>query len=231
MSFCNSISISVFMFACMSVDMSVCECLSLSECLSFRLSAWLYFCCISITTMSVCQTVCPSACSKKKRDARVSQNLVYDWGRVGIVEGLYCKRTIQCLASSEILTPHPLTGRRVCTTPPLVRGEDTLAEWRGGGGSIVRKTPDTALYSIYVSPLWLAWWKRVKFRQFSPSRKVSLAYRRSYSMPLDPGLYTQSISYRYVGYTLYWNRIKVSFRLKLKFLFSHFRLRKYTEIH
>jgi hypothetical protein len=31
-----------------------------------------------------------------------------------------------------------------------VRGEDTLAEFRGVGGSIVRKTPDTALYSIYV---------------------------------------------------------------------------------
>jgi hypothetical protein len=27
-------------------------------------------------------------------------------------------------------------------------GEDTVAGWRGGGGSIVRKTPDTALYSI-----------------------------------------------------------------------------------
>jgi hypothetical protein len=36
---------------------------------------------------------------------------------------------------------------------PLVRVEDTLAGWRGGGGSIVRKTPDTALYSIYVSTL------------------------------------------------------------------------------
>jgi hypothetical protein len=31
--------------------------------------------------------------------------------------------------------------------PPLVRGEDTLAGWRGGGGSICCKTPDTALYS------------------------------------------------------------------------------------
>ncbi len=71
------------------------------------------------------------------------------------VEGLYCKRPIKCLASSEILTPHPLTTRRVCTPPPLMRGEDTLAGWRGGGGggSIVRKTPDTALYSIYVSTL------------------------------------------------------------------------------
>ncbi len=28
-------------------------------------------------------------------------------------------------------------------------GGDTLAGWRGGGGSIVRKTPGTALYSIY----------------------------------------------------------------------------------
>jgi hypothetical protein len=75
------------------------------------------------------------------------------FGRIGIGEGLYCKRPIQCLASSEILTPHPLTTRRVCTPPPLVRGEDTLARGRGGGGSTVRKTPDTALYSIYVSTL------------------------------------------------------------------------------
>jgi hypothetical protein len=65
------------------------------------------------------------------------------------VEGLYCKRPIQYLASSGILTPHPLTARpRVCTPPPLGVGEDTLAGWRGGGGSIVRKTPDTALYSL-----------------------------------------------------------------------------------
>jgi hypothetical protein len=73
---------------------------------------------------------------------------------VGPVEGLHCKRPIQCLASSEILTPHPLTAPRVCTGPPLVRGEDTLARGRGGGGSIVWKTSDTALHSIYVSTLW-----------------------------------------------------------------------------
>ena len=30
------------------------------------------------------------------------------------------------------IDPHPLTARRVCSTPsPLVRGEDTLAGWRG----------------------------------------------------------------------------------------------------
>ncbi len=58
------------------------------------------------------------------------------------------------------IDPHPLTARRVCTPPPLVRGEDTLARGRGGGGSIVlvRKTPDTALYSIYVSTLWYHKW-------------------------------------------------------------------------
>jgi hypothetical protein len=82
------------------------------------------------------------------------------WWLLFCLEGLYCKRPGQCLTSSEILTLHPLIARRVCSvpppppppahTPPLVRGEDTLAAWwRWGGGSIVRKTPDTALYSIY----------------------------------------------------------------------------------
>jgi hypothetical protein len=71
------------------------------------------------------------------------------------VEGLYCKRPTQCLASSEILTPHPLTARRVCSPPPLVRGRTPSLGGEGGGGSIVRKTPDTALYSIFVSTLRL----------------------------------------------------------------------------
>jgi hypothetical protein len=71
------------------------------------------------------------------------------------VERLYCKRPILCLASSKILTPHPLTARRVCPPPPLVRGEDTLGEWGGGGGSTFGKTPDTVLYSTYVSTLWV----------------------------------------------------------------------------
>ncbi len=44
--------------------------------------------------------------------------------RSGIIQ--CCKRPIPRLTSSEILTPHP--------PPPLVRGEDTLAGGRGGGG-------------------------------------------------------------------------------------------------
>jgi len=68
-----------------------------------------------------------------------------------IVEGLYCKRPIQCLASSEILTPH-----RPASVDPLAFGAGGgHTRWveRGWGvnSSIVRKTPDTALYSIYVS--------------------------------------------------------------------------------
>jgi hypothetical protein len=69
------------------------------------------------------------------------------------VERSFCKRSIQCLASPKILTPtrHPLTARRVCTPPPLVRGEDTLARGRGGGGgSIFWKTPNTALHVLYI---------------------------------------------------------------------------------
>jgi hypothetical protein len=55
----------------------------------------------------------------------------------------------------KILIPHPhpppLPGECVPPPPPLVRGEDTLAGRRGGGGSIVWKTLDcTALYSIYL---------------------------------------------------------------------------------
>ncbi len=49
------------------------------------------------------------------------------------------------LQNIDPLPPHPL---RVYP-PPLVQGEDTLAVWRGGGGSIVRKTPDTAL-GVYI---------------------------------------------------------------------------------
>ncbi len=72
------------------------------------------------------------------------------------VEGLYCKRPIQCLTSSKILTPHPLSVRRVCPPPSFgAGGGHTRRAGKGGGGSLVRKTPDTALYSTYVSTLWM----------------------------------------------------------------------------
>jgi hypothetical protein len=51
------------------------------------------------------------------------------------------------------IDPPPLTAQRVCTptpTPPLVRVEDTLAGWKGCGGSIFWKTPDTALWVLYI---------------------------------------------------------------------------------
>jgi hypothetical protein len=73
---------------------------------------------------------------------------------VHLVERLYCKRPILWLESSKILTPHPPRRPASVYPPPLVRGEDTLAGWRGGGGSIFWKTQDTALYSTYVSTLW-----------------------------------------------------------------------------
>jgi hypothetical protein len=57
------------------------------------------------------------------------------WIRIGVsVERLYCKRPILCLASSKILTPHPPHRPASVYPPPLVRGEDTLAGWRGGRG-------------------------------------------------------------------------------------------------
>jgi hypothetical protein len=37
---------------------------------------------------------------------------------------------------------------------PLARGRTNSRGGEGGGGSIVRRTPDTALYSMYVSTLW-----------------------------------------------------------------------------
>jgi hypothetical protein len=52
------------------------------------------------------------------------------------VEGLNCKRPIQCLASPKILTPSPPGECVILIPPPLVRGEDTLAGWKGGGWGV-----------------------------------------------------------------------------------------------
>jgi hypothetical protein len=48
------------------------------------------------------------------------------------------------------IDPHPPLHPASVYPPPLLRGEDTLAGWRGGGGSIFWKTQDTALYSTYI---------------------------------------------------------------------------------
>ncbi len=72
----------------------------------------------------------------------------------GAVERFYCKRPILCLASSKILTPHPpLIARRVCTPRLWCGGRTHSLGGEGVGGSIFWKTPETALYSTYVSTL------------------------------------------------------------------------------
>jgi hypothetical protein len=80
----------------------------------------------------------------------------------------------------KIFTPHPLTSRRVCTPPPppLVRGGGHT-RWveRGVGGSIYGKTPDTALYSTYVSTLWVEGnkYSEVYFVVFSNFNQIKFA--------------------------------------------------------
>ncbi len=53
------------------------------------------------------------------------------------LEGLYCKRPIQSLASSKLLTPHPLTARQVCTPPYCAGGGQTRWVERGWGVDIL----------------------------------------------------------------------------------------------
>jgi hypothetical protein len=95
---------------------------------------------------------------------------------VSIVARLYCKRPILCLASSKILIPHPLIARRVCTPPPLVRVEDTLAGWRGGWGVNILE---------YVSILWFLFFL---FLRPAPSLKSiicpNLVFLRKSANPL-----------------------------------------------
>jgi hypothetical protein len=64
-------------------------------------------------TFAYCSTFYLFYAQKSNDDFAVSFLLLFFCGYT--VEGLYCKRPIQCLASFEILTPHPLTARRFCT--------------------------------------------------------------------------------------------------------------------
>ncbi len=51
------------------------------------------------------------------------------------------------------IDPPPPTAPRVCTPPAFGGGGTHSLGGEGGGGSIFWKTPDTALYSRYVSTL------------------------------------------------------------------------------
>jgi hypothetical protein len=90
--------------------------------------------------------ICPEKQTEIRRNPQA--------GIVLPVERLYCKRPIQCLASSKILTPPTLSlpGEcvSVCIPLPLVRGENTLAGLRGVGGSIFWKMPSTQLYTLHM---------------------------------------------------------------------------------
>ncbi len=70
------------------------------------------------------------------------------------VERLYCKRPIQCLASSKILTPPPPSPPGECLSPPPRLWCEGRTHSQGGegvgGGSIFWKKPDTALYSVHI---------------------------------------------------------------------------------
>jgi hypothetical protein len=63
------------------------------------------------------------------------------------------------------IDPPPPHRPAIVYPPPLVRREDTLAGGRRGGGSIYWKTPDTALYSTYLSTLWEGLSERLSSRQ------------------------------------------------------------------
>jgi hypothetical protein len=94
------------------------------------------------------------------------------------VDRLYCKRPIQCRESSKILTPTPSPPGE-CVPPRLWCGRRIhLLGGEGGGRSIFWKTPDTALYSTFVSTLWriLTEWKCLEGAGLYNSRGLKYIY-------------------------------------------------------
>jgi len=79
------------------------------------------------------------------------------------VERLYCKRPIQCLASSKILTPHLLTARRVCTVyPPAFCAGGGHTRWveRGWGVNILedaRHCSGLYIRKYFVGDMYHVW--------------------------------------------------------------------------
>ncbi len=75
--------------------------------------------------------------------------------RGGDVEGLYCKRPIQCLASSEILTPHP-PHRPVSVYPPAFGAGGGHTRWveRGWGVNSSEDARHCSVLYIYIVSTW-----------------------------------------------------------------------------
>ncbi len=71
------------------------------------------------------------------------------------VERLYCKRPIQCLASSKTLTPHPPPPGE-CLPPAFGEGRTHSLGGKGGWGVNILEDVrhSSVLYSTYVSTLW-----------------------------------------------------------------------------
>jgi hypothetical protein len=68
---------------------------------------------------------------------------------IHIVERLYCKRSILCLASSKIMTPLPLTARRVCTPAFGAGGGHTRWVERGWGVNILEDARHSSVLYIF----------------------------------------------------------------------------------
>ncbi len=85
-----------------------------------------------LTAQRVCPPPAPLRKAVEQGEAKKTTTLV---AMSTFVEGLYCKRPIQCLASSEILTPHPLTAQGECTPPPAFGAGGGHTPWveRGWG--------------------------------------------------------------------------------------------------
>ncbi len=79
----------------------------------------------------------------------------YSHWRMGYsVEGLYCKKPIQCLTSSKILTPHPLSARQVCTPRFWFGGKTHSLSGEGLGGQYFWRRQTLLCTLLYISTFW-----------------------------------------------------------------------------
>ncbi len=96
---------------------------------------------------------------------------VHFW-TVSSTKYLHIKSTEQCLASSELLTPHPLSTQLLCPPPAPKGGRHyTLAGRWGGGGLIFRKTPYIGLASYSIIHLRFQKFRIPRYRtHYMPKR-------------------------------------------------------------